>query len=146
MEDNDYSILNPPSFEGQGDSRRFSGPPLSAGGPRETGGESLFDTPLRQGGLSHLTTSGGVNPSQVSSVPGRIGHISPSLSMQSPSGWSQGPQGIGGSSKLLPVVFIDQDGLESKCCGQIGNSGKFCVADKHPHKEAEEVHGWALHA
>ena len=38
IEDDEYPMLNPLSMEGQSGSNCFSGPPLSAGGSRETGG------------------------------------------------------------------------------------------------------------
>jgi hypothetical protein len=140
-EDGSYSLVDVASRDGsrsrEVESRRaYSGPPLrSLGGPAGSGagGESIFTTPLRHGGSRRIQSGGVSSLGQGRGLGARV-----SLFKASPTGTNDrsrlnsSPTVLGGNSKLLEHVFVDEAFLRDKCCGYIGKSEYFCLRERVP--------------
>ena len=140
-EEESYSLVDEVSKDGSRarglESRRaYSGPPLrSLGAPAGSGagGESIFTTPLRQGGSRRIQSGGVSGLVQDQGLGSRVSLFKTSpTSTKDRSRMSSSPSAPGVNSKLLGHVFVDAEFVKNKCCGYIGKSDFFCLRDRVP--------------
>jgi len=139
-EDDSYSLVDGTSDGGSVRrdipvrSARDMQPRSAAAGSGGNGGEFSFNTPLRHGSIRLIQSGGWMSNSQGQGIGQGQGMGVRGSPRASPFGTtgrsSSSGSSIGGPSKLLGPVFVDDDFLTRKCCGFIGASAFFCLRDK----------------
>ena len=145
-EDDSYSLLDGSSVGNSAHrdipvrSARDMQPRSAAAGSGGHGGEFSFNTPLRHGSSRLIQSGGWMSTGQGQGIglgqgfgqgPGFGGRFSPTRTSASSMGRAgASPSDVGGSSKLLGPVFVDDEFIGRKCCGFIGSSTYFCLRDK----------------